>query len=269
VLSGDDPVKWVTGPGAGLRRLIAGRHTPRVAPFLVGGLVAQVAVPPDAGFGHAVALALPLAVFISVSAGLVRLDGYAEQQAMRQALPRPRWQYLLSSLAFLGLSAAVIMTAAGPSAHDQRWAVVRGNSAALVASASGLCSLIMLGRAAAWGRFRRLFWRHQPHWTMAQSLPPAAALGAEIADSVLGLPPDVLGDPAYGARDYFDIILQAPGDRRILVIRAIRSLTNLRLKEAKDLVDTAPQLLLEHADRQMAARACTALMNAGATVAIR
>ena len=70
-------------------------------------------------------------------------------------------------------------------------------------------------------------------------------------------------------KDEFDVILEAAGDKKIQVIKEVRSLTSLGLKEAKDLVDGAPKPLLEHVNKESADRARAALEGAGATVTVK
>ena len=70
-------------------------------------------------------------------------------------------------------------------------------------------------------------------------------------------------------KDEFDVILEAAGDKKIQVIKEVRTLTSLGLKEAKDLVDGAPKPLLEHVNKEAADKAKAALEGAGATVTVR
>jgi large subunit ribosomal protein L7/L12 len=70
-------------------------------------------------------------------------------------------------------------------------------------------------------------------------------------------------------KDEFDVILEAAGDKKIQVIKEVRTLTSLGLKEAKDLVDGAPKPLLEHVNKENADRAKAALEGAGATVTVK
>ncbi|HEY6279545.1 MAG TPA: 50S ribosomal protein L7/L12 [Streptosporangiaceae bacterium] len=70
-------------------------------------------------------------------------------------------------------------------------------------------------------------------------------------------------------KDEFDVILEAAGDKKIQVIKEVRTLTSLGLKEAKDLVDGAPKPLLEHVNKEAADKARTALEGAGATVTVK
>ena len=69
--------------------------------------------------------------------------------------------------------------------------------------------------------------------------------------------------PAAEEQDEFDVILAAVGDKKIQVIKEVRSLTNLGLKEAKDLVDNAPKPVLEKASKEDAEKAKTQLEAAG------
>jgi large subunit ribosomal protein L7/L12 len=70
-------------------------------------------------------------------------------------------------------------------------------------------------------------------------------------------------------KDEFDVILEAAGEKKIQVIKEVRSLTSLGLKEAKDLVDGAPKPVLEKVAKDAADKARAALEGAGATVAVR
>jgi large subunit ribosomal protein L7/L12 len=70
-------------------------------------------------------------------------------------------------------------------------------------------------------------------------------------------------------QDEFDVILEAPGDKKIQVIKEVRSLTSLGLKEAKDLVDGAPKPVLEKVNKETAEKAKEALEKAGAKVTIK
>jgi len=82
------------------------------------------------------------------------------------------------------------------------------------------------------------------------------------------------GGPAAPAeqeeeQDEFDVILQAAGDKKIQVIKEVRTLTSLGLKEAKDLVDGAPKTVLEKVNKDAAEKAKAALEGAGATVQVK
>ncbi|WP_454085491.1 50S ribosomal protein L7/L12 [Georgenia sp. Marseille-Q6866] len=67
----------------------------------------------------------------------------------------------------------------------------------------------------------------------------------------------------------FDVVLDAIGDKKIQVIKEVRALTSLGLKEAKDLVDSAPKAVLEGVDKDTADKAKEALEGAGATVSVK
>ncbi len=70
-------------------------------------------------------------------------------------------------------------------------------------------------------------------------------------------------------KDEFDVILDAAGDKKIQVIKEVRTLTSLGLKEAKDLVDAAPKPVLEKVNKDAAEKAKAALEGAGATVSVK
>jgi large subunit ribosomal protein L7/L12 len=70
-------------------------------------------------------------------------------------------------------------------------------------------------------------------------------------------------------QDEFDVILEAAGEKKIQVIKEVRSLTSLGLKEAKDLVDGAPKTVLEKVNKESADKARGALEGAGATVTVK
>jgi large subunit ribosomal protein L7/L12 len=70
-------------------------------------------------------------------------------------------------------------------------------------------------------------------------------------------------------QDEFDVVLTGAGDKKIQVIKEVRTLTSLGLKEAKDLVDNAPKPVLEKASKEDADRAKEALEGAGATVELK
>jgi len=70
-------------------------------------------------------------------------------------------------------------------------------------------------------------------------------------------------------QDEFDVILDDAGDKKIQVIKEVRTLTNLGLKEAKDLVDGAPKPVLEKVNKEAAEKAKEALEGAGAKVTVK
>jgi large subunit ribosomal protein L7/L12 len=74
---------------------------------------------------------------------------------------------------------------------------------------------------------------------------------------------------AVEEQDEFDVVLIAAGDKKIQVIKEVRSLTSLGLKEAKDLVDGAPKPVLEKASKEDAEKAKAQLEGAGATVELK
>ena len=82
------------------------------------------------------------------------------------------------------------------------------------------------------------------------------------------------GGAAAGAddaaeQDEFDVILESAGDKKINVIKEVRALTSLGLKEAKDLVEAAPKPVLEHVAKDAAEKAKEALEGAGASVTLK
>ncbi len=70
-------------------------------------------------------------------------------------------------------------------------------------------------------------------------------------------------------QDEFDVVLEAAGDKKIQVIKEVRTLTSLGLKEAKDLVESAPKAILEKVAKDAAEKAKDALEAAGATVSVK
>ena len=87
---------------------------------------------------------------------------------------------------------------------------------------------------------------------------PAAAPGAGGAAA-----------EAEEEKDEFDVVLEAAGDKKIQVIKEVRALTSLGLKEAKDLVDGAPKPVLEKVNKEAADKAKAAREGAGATVTLK
>ena len=89
------------------------------------------------------------------------------------------------------------------------------------------------------------------------------------APAVMAAAPTAGGGDAGGdaeEKDTFDVVLTGAGDKKIQVIKEVRSLTSLGLKEAKELVDNAPKPVIEGASKEDAQRAKEALEGAGATV---
>ena len=94
---------------------------------------------------------------------------------------------------------------------------------------------------------------------------------APVAAAAAGAPAAAGGDAAGAAadQDEFDVVLEAAGDKKIQVIKEVRTLTSLGLKEAKDLVEGAPKPVLEKANKETADKAKEALEAAGATVTVK
>jgi large subunit ribosomal protein L7/L12 len=92
----------------------------------------------------------------------------------------------------------------------------------------------------------------------------AAAPAAQVVAAPAGAPAEAVEE-----KDEFDVVLEAAGDKKIQVIKEVRSLTSLGLKEAKDLVDGAPKPLLEKVNKEAADKAREALEKAGATVTVK
>ena len=92
---------------------------------------------------------------------------------------------------------------------------------------------------------------------------PVAVAAAPAAGGAAG------GADEAAAQDEFDVVLEAAGDKKINVIKEVRALTILGLKEAKDLVEAAPKAILEKVDKAAADKAKDALEAAGATVTVK
>jgi large subunit ribosomal protein L7/L12 len=97
--------------------------------------------------------------------------------------------------------------------------------------------------------------------TAAAPVAVAAAPGAAAAG----------GDAAAAdaEQDEFEVVLESAGEKKINVIKEVRALTSLGLKEAKDLVEAAPKTVLENATKEAAEKAKEALEGAGATVTLK
>ena len=93
--------------------------------------------------------------------------------------------------------------------------------------------------------------------------PVAVAAAAAAGGGTAG------GEPEVEEQDEFDVILAAAGEKKIQVIKEVRALTSLGLKEAKDLVDAAPKPVLEKASKEDAEKAKALLEAAGATVQLK
>ena len=75
--------------------------------------------------------------------------------------------------------------------------------------------------------------------------------------------------PAEEEKDAFDVVLSAAGDQKVQVIKAVRAITGLGLKEAKDMVDGAPSTVKEGASKDDAEAMVTQLTEAGATAELK
>ena len=93
--------------------------------------------------------------------------------------------------------------------------------------------------------------------------PVAVAAAAPTAGGDAGAPAEEEGS------DEVDVILESVGDKKIQVIKEVRTLTSLGLKEAKDLVEAAPKAVLEKVNKEAADKAKEALEAAGATVSYK
>ena len=92
---------------------------------------------------------------------------------------------------------------------------------------------------------------------------PAAVAAAPAAGGAAG------GDAAAEEKTDFEVVLEAAGDKKINVIKEVRALTSLGLKEAKELVEAAPKAVVEKVDKAAAEKAKEALEGAGATVTLK
>ncbi|GAB2949053.1 50S ribosomal protein L7/L12 [Streptomyces heilongjiangensis] len=91
----------------------------------------------------------------------------------------------------------------------------------------------------------------------------AAVVAAPAAGGAAG------GAEAVEEKDEFDVILTGAGEKKIQVIKVVRELTSLGLKEAKDLVDGAPKPVLEKVNKEAADKAKESLEGAGASVEVK
>ena len=92
---------------------------------------------------------------------------------------------------------------------------------------------------------------------------------APVAVAVAGPAGGAGAGEAAAEQDEFDVVLEAAGDNKIPVIKEVRALTNLGLKEAKDLVEAAPKAVLEKVNKETAEKAKEALEGAGAKVTLK
>ena len=97
--------------------------------------------------------------------------------------------------------------------------------------------------------------------------------GVTAAAAVAAAPVAAAGDAAAGdaaeEKDEFDVVLSAAGDQKVQVIKAVRAITGLGLKEAKDLVDGAPNTLKEGVKKEEAEEMLKQLSEAGATAELK
>ncbi len=96
-----------------------------------------------------------------------------------------------------------------------------------------------------------------------------AAAAAPVMMAAVPGAPAAAGAEEAEEKTEFDVVLASAGDKKIQVIKEVRALTNLGLKEAKDLVDGAPSTVLEKVNKETAEKAKEALEAAGATVEIK
>ncbi|MCK6209852.1 50S ribosomal protein L7/L12 [Georgenia sp. EYE_87] len=92
---------------------------------------------------------------------------------------------------------------------------------------------------------------------------------APVAVAAAGAPAGAAAEEAEEEKTEFDVVLESVGDKKIQVIKEVRALTSLGLKEAKDLVDGAPKPVLEGVAKDVADKAKEALEGAGATVTLK
>ncbi|WP_141015361.1 50S ribosomal protein L7/L12 [Nocardioides sambongensis] len=92
---------------------------------------------------------------------------------------------------------------------------------------------------------------------------PVAVAAAPAAGGAAG------GAEEAAAQDEFDVVLESAGDKKINVIKEVRALTSLGLKEAKDLVESAPKPILEKVNKEAADKAKESLEAAGASVTLK
>ena len=98
----------------------------------------------------------------------------------------------------------------------------------------------------------------EEEWDVTAAAPVAAAAAAPAGD----------GGGGEEAKSSFDVVLEAPGDKKIQVIKAVRTITGLGLKEAKELVDAAPKAIKEGVAADEAEAIKSQLEEAGGTVAL-
>jgi large subunit ribosomal protein L7/L12 len=92
---------------------------------------------------------------------------------------------------------------------------------------------------------------------------------APVAMAAVAAPAGGGAADAAAEQDEFDVVLESAGDNKIPVIKEVRALTNLGLKEAKDLVEAAPKAILEKVNKETAEKAKEQLEGAGAKVTLK
>lgn len=105
--------------------------------------------------------------------------------------------------------------------------------------------------------------KFEEEFEVEAAAPVAVAAGAPAAGGAAG------DAPAAEEKDEFDVIITAAGDKKIQVIKEVRALTPLGLKEAKELVDSAPKAVLEGVNKETAEKAKEQLEAAGASVELK
>ena len=103
----------------------------------------------------------------------------------------------------------------------------------------------------------------EEEWGVTAAAPMAVAAPGAAAPGAAG------GDAAAEEQTAFDVVLTGPGDKKIQAIKVVRAITGLGLKEAKDLVDGAPQPVKEGVTREEAESIKTQLEEAGASVEVK
>ena len=103
----------------------------------------------------------------------------------------------------------------------------------------------------------------EEEWGVTAAAPMAVAAPGAVAAG------DGAGAAPAEEKSSFDVVITAAGDKKIQVIKVVRQVTGLGLKEAKDLVDNAPKPVLEKVSKEDAAKAREALEGAGATVEVK
>lgn len=106
----------------------------------------------------------------------------------------------------------------------------------------------------------------QERWGVSAAAPVAVAAGPAVATGVAAAAAE---EAAVEEKTEFDVILKEIGPKKIEVIKVVRQLTNLGLKEAKDLVEAAPQPVLHAVSKDVAADAKSKLEAAGAVIEIK